>query len=55
MNMNLEVLSGEQVDEITFSQMLDLDKKCYSKEYSLSFEYISFLYIRKNILSHSNI
>lgn len=44
MNMNLEVLSGEQVDEITFSQMLYLDKKCYSKEYSLPFEYIRSLY-----------
>ncbi len=44
MEMNLEVLSGKQVDEITFSQMLELDKKCFSEEYSLSSEYIRTLY-----------
>lgn len=43
-NMNLKVLSGDQVDEIIFSQMLNLDKKCFSEEYSLSSEYIRTLY-----------
>lgn len=44
MNMNLRVLTGNQVDELIFSQMLDLDKKCFSEEYSLSSEYIRSLY-----------
>lgn len=44
MNMNLRALTGNRVDELTFSQMLNLDKKCYSKEYSLSSNYIRSLY-----------
>lgn len=44
MNMSLRVLTGDQINEIIFSQMLELDKKCFSEEYSLSSEYISSLY-----------